>query len=99
MHAFKPVGVWMVALSVAAGSAGCHSRDLVRFQSHPTQSVVLAETLEKRNYLLTATAERAFWTCSEQAHALVCKRRCGGDTGYACPTALFFSNGVAPNVR
>jgi hypothetical protein len=99
MHGLRPAGVWMVALSAAAGAVGCHSRDLVRFESHPTQPVLLAETLEKRNYVLTATAERAFWTCSERGSSLVCERRCGGSTGYACPTALFFSNGVAPNVR
>jgi hypothetical protein len=88
-----------LALGAVLGGLGCHSRDLVRFESHPTSPVIVAETLEKRNYVVTATAERVFWMCSPQDDALVCERRCGGDTGNSCPSDFFFSNGVAPNVR
>jgi hypothetical protein len=95
----KYLRVSVLTLVWSGVCGGCHSREVVRFESHPTQPVLLVETVEKRNYLVTATAERVFWRCPERGGAVVCERECGGGTGYACPSGVFFSNGLADEVR
>ena len=97
MQRFLSARTSVLALFVTC--AGCHSREVLRLDVHPTHSVVLVQTLEKRNYLVTATAERAIWICPERDGVLVCRRQCGGETGYSCDSNLFFSNGFADDVR
>ena len=99
MKKSKHAPIVVALLAAAAVTVGCHSRGLVRFDSHPTRKVVLVETVERYNYVVAATAERVFWACFEEQDSLICEKRCGADTGYRCPTGFFFSNGVAPNLR
>jgi hypothetical protein len=94
-QAMIPLVLWLAALA----TGGCHSRSIVRFDSHPTRRVVLVETVERSNYALAAAAKRTFWACVEADDSLICERRCGSDTKFQCPTGYYFSNGVAPNLR
>jgi len=94
----KLLARWSI-MALLTACAGCHSREVLRLDRHPTHSVLLVQTLEKRNYLVTATAERAVWVCPEQNGVFVCRRQCGDDTGYSCHSDLFFSNGTANDVR
>jgi hypothetical protein len=90
-----------MALLVSSILGGCvTTRKITRLDEHPTQPVLLLETLD-RTYLLGApiSASQVFWQCVERNGALACQRQCGGDREFACPTLTQTSGGATSNVR
>lgn len=89
---------WALPLLVMA-LAGCHSRSSVRFSNDGPAGVVMVETVERQNFLVSNTVERAFWVCVEGKEAYRCTMRCGPGTEYRCPRGLFLHHQVAPRLR
>lgn len=80
------VRAWRLVAFAALVAAGCHSRSVVQIHDPSEQEVVLIETLERTNYLVSATSEHVFWECTERQDSLVCERQCGDGTQYRCPS-------------
>ncbi len=75
----------LAAAAFALLSSGCLNRRLVRIQDHPTQPVLLMETIDTTMLLFPIAREHVFWQCAEGGNQLTCQRACGGETEFQCP--------------
>lgn len=89
------------ALLVSNALTGCaFHRKITRLDEHPTQPVLLLETLDRTYFLGTPIqAQHVFWQCVERNGALACQRQCDGDREFSCPTITQTSGGATSNVR
>ncbi len=94
-HFSKPL-LSMLALLAGFTTSGCLSRQLVSFQTHPSQDTLLMETFDTRSYLVWSKYEHVHWSCSETDNKLQCVRRCGGKSDLVCPATSIFAT---TNVR
>ncbi len=99
MRAFVKPLLWTLTALVGFTTSGCLSRQMLGFQTHPTEQTVLMETFDTRNYLVWQKHEHVYWSCSEADNALQCVRRCGGKSDLVCPTFSIFANSGGTNVR
>lgn len=88
--------VFAAALSaLSALSTGCLNRRLVRIQDHPSQPVLLMETLDTTMFLaFPINREHVFWQCAEAGNQLTCTRACGGATEFECPQTAMNMGGT-----
>jgi hypothetical protein len=80
-------------------TTGCVKRTITAFQDHPTSQVTALEVFKHSNYIFFQKFEHIFYSCTDQASQLVCKRLCGGATDLECPMASGNGNGYTTNVR
>ena len=90
-----------LGLLVASSISGCSlQRKITRLDEHPTQPVLLLETMDRTYFLAwPVSASHVFWQCVERNGALACQRQCDGDREFSCPTVTQTSGGATSNVR
>jgi len=79
-------------------SSGCLNRRLVRIQDHPTQPVLLMQTIDTTVFLLPIHVEHVFWQCAEGGNQLTCQRACGGATEFECPQTAMNMGSTSPAI-
>lgn len=88
----------LAALALSSLLGGCMQRRLLRMQDHPSQPVLMLETLDTHTLLFAPISrEHVFWQCAETGNQLTCTRACGGANPYSCPASASSVGGS--NVR
>jgi hypothetical protein len=99
----KTVGrilIWLAVLAAGMLSlAGCSRYQIVELTDHARLGVTQFETLRITDYGMWSDVEHQFWLCRNIDDDLVCKRRCGGDSGIECPATTSWPRGITTNVR
>ncbi len=99
----KTVGRTLVWLAVLAAGmlwlGGCSRYQIVELTDHARLGVTQFETLRITDYGMWSDVEHQFWLCRNIDDDLVCKRRCGGDSGIECPATAASPRGITTNVR
>lgn len=86
MHKFHRFLV-ISAIFIGLVSTGCVNRVIHSVSHHGTHNVTLIRTTD--HSLLGAKRVSQFWSCSETADQIECRRDCGAKNQHACREALF----------
>ena len=99
-RAIGRVLMWhVVLLACALWLGSCSRYQIVEFTDHKSMGLTQLETLRITDYGMWSEVEHQFWLCRNIDEELVCKRRCGGDSGIECPATSATPRSITTNVR
>lgn len=88
MKSITQLVVAVLAVSTL-GLSGCISRSLASIESHPTQPVMLVDTITTKTFIgIPISVKREFWACDESGSDLICTVKCDGDNDIVCPAYI-----------